>query len=77
MSKQARDQYTGQYTYDGNWERLCVCGHTLGQHTAESPKACGNYGTGLIDCDCRKFRLSRKKQASPSDSLSRMEKNDE
>ena len=61
MSNQIRDQLNGQYSFDGNWERFCVCGHTLGVHTADSPRACGNYGTGLIDCDCRKFRPTKKK----------------
>lgn len=52
----------GKYSYEGNWERLCECGHTLGDHTAEPPHACGNYGSGLIDCDCRKFKPHIKKE---------------
>jgi hypothetical protein len=55
MSNQDRDS-NGRYIYSGDWERLCVCGHTLGVHTAEAPQACGTYGTGLLDCDCRQFK---------------------
>lgn len=47
----------GKYTY--TVDRPCVCGHGLEFHTAEKPRACGNYGTGLIDCDCRNYRPSR------------------
>jgi hypothetical protein len=58
---QPRNQ-DGTYSYDGNWDRVCVCGHTLGEfHTAETPHACGNNGTGLVDCDCSRFRFSKSK----------------
>lgn len=56
----SRDSKTGKYSYEGNWDRLCVCGHSLGEyHTAEPPHPCGNNGTGLIDCDCTKFRPAK------------------
>jgi len=48
----------GKYTFSVN--RPCVCGHRLNFHTAEVPCPCGNYGTGLIDCNCQKFRPSKK-----------------
>ena len=28
-----RDSRNGQYKHQGGWERMCKCGHTLGQHT--------------------------------------------
>jgi hypothetical protein len=68
----------GRYAYDGNYDRLCVCGHTLGVHSAGSPADClfysfseeekaqeRNSGKHLMvdaDCGCHRFRLSRKKQ---------------
>jgi hypothetical protein len=54
---QSRDKSSGQYSYDGNWDRLCICGHTLGEsHAAEPPHPCGANGTGVNDCECKKFR---------------------
>ena len=49
----------GRYAFDGNWDRLCTCGHTLGIHYADPPQACMNAqksagGTGE-PCDCKKF----------------------
>lgn len=31
---QNREINTGKYTFDGDMDRLCVCGHRLGIHTA-------------------------------------------
>ena len=56
MSKQRTSD--GRYTF--TLDKPCVCGHGLDYHTAEKPRACGNYGTGLIDCDCLNYRLSRR-----------------
>jgi hypothetical protein len=63
MSK--RNRQTGQYTYDGDWERLCVCGHKLGVHAAEAPHDC-MAGSNCPDdphpgtfCDCQKFRPAK------------------
>lgn len=63
---QPRDQATGQYAWSGDMARMCVCGHTLGVHCA------GGFdclvGTNCLHdphpgtfCDCKKFRLSRKR----------------
>lgn len=52
----------GKYSYS-NMELPCVCGHTLGRHTAEYPHDCC-YGDGddyIQKCDCHKFRRSRRK----------------
>lgn len=64
-TKKTRKRETdGKYAHEGNWDRLCVCGHTLGMHAAGSPADClfysfpENHGD---PCRCPKFRLSRKK----------------
>jgi hypothetical protein len=70
LLKQKRE-HDGCYAFDGNLDRLCVCGHTLGVHSAGSPADCLLYsfpdgavelkGQQLpIDCGCKRFRLSRK-----------------
>lgn len=62
----------GQYAFDGRLERICVCGHTLGHHSAGSPADCifyslakpekvGQPGEDREDCGCRKFRESKRK----------------
>jgi hypothetical protein len=56
----------GQYTYGGDMSKMCVCGHTLGQHAAAHPHDCFTHthkeGTpAYADCDCPKFRPSKKK----------------
>lgn len=67
---QNRDDRNGQFTFDGNMPRVCVCGHTLGDHNACAPHECWIdtdpkhplYPTG---CQCKKVRLSRRKTALP------------
>lgn len=56
----------GRYTFDGNLDRLCVCGHTLGEHSGGAPHDCLVYSypendPKHADCDCLKFRPSRRK----------------
>lgn len=56
----------GRYTFDGNLDRLCVCGHSLGLHSAGAPHDCLTHSFSTNDprraeCDCPKFRLSRRK----------------
>lgn len=60
----SRDVRTGQYGFEGDFERLCVCGHPLGIH-GEAGVVCMNEdkpggGTGE-PCDCEKFRPSKRK----------------
>src|SRR5208283_1725895 len=61
----------GQYAFDGRLERICVCGHTLGNHCAGSPADCLFYslpayeredkpGADKPECGCQKFRERRK-----------------
>lgn len=56
-------EQNGQYAYHNNWERLCVCGHSLGDHCIGSPKDCmvSTMSPDYLPCDCQQFRLSRKK----------------
>lgn len=70
---QSREDETGQYGFDGNWGRKCVCGHELGVHTAQAPHECMNndrwhiaHGSDWFDrsipatpCDCQRFRPKR------------------
>lgn len=64
---QARDHRTGEYAFDGNWDRMCVCGHRLGVH-GDGGLDC-LAGTNVLDdpsprgafCNCLKFRQSRRK----------------
>lgn len=69
MSKkrtQFRDQTSGEYAFDGRFDRMCVCGHALGVHTAGGFDCLA--GTNCMDdphpgkhCDCQKFHQSRRK----------------
>lgn len=72
MQRDAKREFDGKYAFDGNLDRMCVCGHTLGNHAAGSPADCLLYslpererlqlpGGDKPECGCLKFRLSRKK----------------
>ena len=50
-----REPGTGKYAYFGRFNRLCVCGHRLGVHIA------GGFECGEKDCDCQKFKPTRKR----------------
>lgn len=68
----ARDKGTGQFAYQNRWERLCRCGHQLGQHTAESPHTCIEADRHIDDptwpgCACLKFRPARDRLISASE----------
>jgi hypothetical protein len=62
--EKARERDTGRYMAENNWERLCVCGHTLGDHSAESSggmRPCFAGDVEGISCDCEKFRQKKHK----------------
>ena len=59
LTDQGRDS-EGRYTYENRWERLCTCGHTLGNHTAVAPHTCIEGDFSAVSCSCAKFRPSRK-----------------
>lgn len=46
----ARDPKSGRYAFDGNFERMCKCGHALGLHLH------GGHDCLETPCDCKKFR---------------------
>ena len=61
MIDQARAR-DGRYTFDGNLQRPCVCGHTLADHCAGAPHECFvSTFAPYTPCDCPKFRKSKKK----------------
>lgn len=60
-----RDPVSGQYAFDGNLSRLCVCGHELGKHI-HGGWECGTAPSLYPEtkgCKCQKFRPSRKRPA--------------
>lgn len=76
-TKQPKRELDGKYAFDGNYDRLCVCGHTLGSHSCGSPADCLFYSLSAADerritdpgadnpnCGCLEFRLSRKKKGT-------------
>jgi hypothetical protein len=60
--KQSRDRETGRYGFDGKWDRLCTCGHTLGDHLAQAPHYCiaGDFHKG-VECNCLRFTPKKEK----------------
>ncbi len=51
-----RDPVTGQYAYFDNFDRMCRCGHTLGNHV-HGGSECVNHDTGDGQhCGCVEFR---------------------
>jgi hypothetical protein len=75
VARERKNEYrdtNGQFAYFGGFDRMCVCGHTLGIHCAGGFDCfAGQNGfkaeaesAGLkTPCDCQKFRPSRKKTA--------------
>lgn len=60
LAQDWRDQ--GRYDYS-SMDATCVCGHRLGDHSAEPPRDCfyGQMGEPGPACTCEKFRKSRKR----------------
>lgn len=69
--KQFRDVHNGQFGFDGNFDRLCKCGHRLGVHGPAGVECLA--GTNVpddpnprgVECPCVKFRPSGKRQTDP------------
>jgi hypothetical protein len=56
-----RNRRTGRYSYEGQWDRLCVCGRTLRVHDAEPPHAFGDLMLDPRDLpDCEGFKPAKK-----------------
>jgi hypothetical protein len=65
----------GRYDYEKDWDRLCVCGHSLGVHAAGSPADCLLHSFANLNsqerrehvnappanCGCERFRPKRSK----------------
>jgi hypothetical protein len=62
MKFQSREHGTGQYTFDGGLERLCVCGHSLGIHAAERVKT--KDGKKYQDCFVDTFSMDAVKNST-------------
>ena len=58
---QSRERASGQYGFTNNYDRLCVCGHRLGHHTAQAPHECidGDFNPVDVPCGCMRFRLAK------------------
>lgn len=65
--EQPRVIFSGEYSY--SMERMCQCGHALGEHTAERAKIDGKYfqpcichelGETLTEpCGCKAFKPAK------------------
>ena len=66
MSKETeREIGSGRYTYTGGLDRVCVCGHRLGEHSAARTVRKGIaiqdcLHDGSDDCGCKLFKPARK-----------------
>jgi len=50
----ARDKANGRYAHS-RFDKVCACGHTLGEHTADKR---GNEQPCLADgCECEVFKV--------------------
>ena len=62
---QVRDPVTGQFAYEGDWSRMCTCGHTLGVHVHGGFDCLNGEsidGATGEPCDCTRFRPSRRRR---------------
>ena len=62
-SRHERNKVTGRYSYSSRFERLCECGHPLGEHTAAAPHECiaVSFHAEAKGCQCQAFRLAKRK----------------
>lgn len=75
-----REPGTGRYSYFGDFDRLCRCGHSLGVHVAggfecgADPYGKDEHGRSepeAAGCTCEKFRPSGKRRAPSVSSADR------
>jgi hypothetical protein len=61
MRSRNRERGTGRYALTGGLDRVCACGHTLGNHMAERATFNGTtrQECHLCDCECFRVRPSR------------------
>jgi hypothetical protein len=60
-ARQPRERGSGRFGFEGNFARVCRCGHVLGVHAAEAPHPCSNEdqfvdGATGVTCGCTRFR---------------------
>lgn len=48
----------GRYTFS-DMDRMCRCGHTLGQHLAARVRDAGKMRQDCLECDCEVFKPAR------------------
>ena len=58
VKRQNRNRANGRYSYNGQFERLCRCGLTLGVHTAEAPHIIDDCIDG-VQRECPGFKPAR------------------
>jgi hypothetical protein len=59
-----REPGNGKFSYFGDFDRLCKCGHSLGVHIAGGFE-CGTDPTDeSAGCACQRFKPSGKRQAA-------------
>jgi len=64
----------GRFGFHSDWDRLCVCGHSLGVHYGAAPRGCcldtfaewreertSHAGCPPAQCGCEKFRPKKSK----------------
>lgn len=64
--KSKRDR-EGKYTFEGKWDRLCVCGHRFGAHAAQAPHDCFISDYDGAECKCPKFKPAPQKNPGGRD----------
>jgi hypothetical protein len=63
-----RDPETGRWDYDGDFSRLCKCGHSLGVHSQGGyycdTDAIGGNEPEARGCECERFVPTGKRRTS-------------
>lgn len=59
-ARRPRERATGRYGFVNRWDRLCQCGHKLGDHTAQAPHDCIAVDFGHGPCGCERFRPAKR-----------------
>lgn len=61
VNGQSRERASGRWGFTNDYERLCVCGHALGHHTAQAPHECIDNDFNPVDtpCQCLRFRPAK------------------
>ena len=75
LDTRERERGTGRFIHGDNSERLCVCGHTLGHHTAmaaEGRRPCFESDFDpTCTCRCSRFKPQRRRSITAMRALAR------